>query len=230
MSLYNYEEDKKTKLKISKFDKTVLVLGIVFLVYIYFSDNNTSSILFLVLLIMIYGLVKMRKKIISYIKQKRKISVLQEKILHGYLIIDSNIWMEPKYDNFFEILRQACKNSKYKIELLGVQFDEIVNIKKNTEYKKSKNRKARIAINRIEKFQDEEILNISKITLDSKKYAYADPFIVKIIIERAKKGSKCIFLSKDKELKVRVRQFLINKIEDKNWEIVDMDKIDKDFM
>jgi len=224
MALYDYKEDEEPKSKINKFDKIVLFLVTINCIYIYFTDNNTNPILFLILLLTLYFLIKMRKKIIVYIKQKRKISVLQENFLHGYLIIDSNIWMEPKYDDFFETLKQACKNSNYKMELLGVQFDEIVNIKKRTDYGKGKNKRARIAISRIENFQNEGILNISKITLDSKSYAYADPYIVKIIIEKAKNGHKCIFLSEDKELKVRVRQFLTNKIEDKNWEIIDMDK------
>lgn len=150
------------------------------------------------------------------------------------LVIDSNIWMNEKYESFFHCLRYVCLN-RHKIELFGVQFDEITNIKKSTNFGDERNRRARIAIERIETLQEEGSLTITPITMDASRRAYADPTIVKILAQKSEEGLRCTFISDDKELRVRVRQHLMNiessekssshpSADGRNWEIVDLQK------
>lgn len=145
--------------------------------------------------------------------------------LTSCLVIDSNIWMNEEYDDFFVVMELSCRKYGYKLILFCPQFDEISNIKKKVGYGESKNSRARLAINRIEHFQISGLLNVRPITIDSQKGAYADPIIVKIINLRAKAGDRCCFISDDKELRVRVRQHLLDNSENKTWEIVGIDSI-----
>jgi len=148
-----------------------------------------------------------------------------EEILTKCLVIDSNIWMNPDYEDFFEVLSLASTKNDYVIELAGVQFDEIVNIKKKTNYDTDDvNRRARIAINRIEKLQKNKLLNISSVSVDAHQKAYADPTIVRLITEKSKKGLNCTFISDDKELRIRVRQHLID-LATSTWNIIEIEKL-----
>ena len=122
------------------------------------------------------------------------------------LIIDSNIWMKEEYDTFFEALLFVCKANKLCLSFYGPQFDEITNIKKKADYGEEKNHRARLAINRIEEFQVNKCLRIEAISIDSNPRAYADPLIIKLLTTESKKGKRCIFISDDKELRIRVRE------------------------
>lgn len=142
-------------------------------------------------------------------------------MLRQCIVIDSNIWMNENYEDFFSVLNWACRKQGYVLALFGPQFDEITNIKKNTAFGEDKNKRARLAINRIETFQKQNMLNIHPVTLDSKPGAYADPLIVKLLASQAKQGIDCTFISDDKELRIRVRQHLSDQATGK-WEIVEM--------
>lgn len=147
-----------------------------------------------------------------------------EKWLTPVLVIDSNIWMNESYESFFKCLYCACHRANYKVEIFGVQFDEITNIKKSTAYSDMKNMRARMAIKRIETLQEDGLLSISPITIDAARGAYADPVIIKILNQKSQEGHKCTFFSDDVELRVRVREHLSNH-DNSNFEIVDMKKI-----
>lgn len=138
------------------------------------------------------------------------------------MVIDSNIWMNERYDSFFSCIRLACLIKKYRIELFGVQFDEISNIKKAAQYGDARNARARIAINRIEALQKDNFLRVIPITVDAKRGAYADPLIVKVLAQQSREGKKCTFFSDDKELRVRVRQHLSDYAE-ADWQIVEVE-------
>ena len=124
------------------------------------------------------------------------------------MIIDSNIWMDEDYDSFFECVRLACIRKNYEIELFGVQFDEIANIKKTSSYGEVRNRRARLAINRIEYLQKARLLRVVPVTVDAKRGAYADPLIVKVLASKSREGKECTLFTNDKELRVRARQVL----------------------
>jgi hypothetical protein len=171
---------------------------------------------------------KERERINAEIWRDEKISLAEQKLselgqwLTPVLVIDSNIWMNEKYDSFFDSMERACALKQFKIELFGVQFDEISNIKRSSPFGESKNIRARIAINRIEHLQKCNLLRVVPISIDAKKGAYADPLIVKVLSQQLQQGKNCTFFSDDKELRVRVRQHL-SDLSDVNWQILEIE-------
>lgn len=131
--------------------------------------------------------------------------------LAAFFIIDSNIWMNEQYDAFFAALLHLLKSQHKTMLLYGPQFDEICNIKKNTDFGQARNRRARCAINRVEDFQKEGVLTIKPINIDAQERAYADPLIIKLLLANARQGNAVAFVSDDKELRVRARQLLQEK-------------------
>ena len=140
------------------------------------------------------------------------------------LVIDSNIWMNEAYDAFFQTLNVLCKQVSYKLILFGVQIDEISNIKKATNYGDERNKRSRIAINRIESLQKAGLLTIQPISLDAELGAYADPLLVKILSTESRKGVKCTFISDDKELRIRLREHLTNCAQGE-WNVIEIDTL-----
>ncbi len=146
------------------------------------------------------------------------------KYLTEVLVIDSNIWMNASYDDFFQTLTHICHNRKIQLNLFGTQFDEISNIKRSTKFGDSRNKRARHAIDRIEKLQKLGLLTVESITINSNKGAYADALIVKLLTTSTRSGKHCTFISDDKELRIRVRQHLSNLAE-AHWQIVEIEDI-----
>lgn len=166
---------------------------------------------------------KEAKRIEILIREAKELSETLGEIAKGCLIIDSNIWMNEDYDDLFKALNICCNRYKSIIYLYGPQFDEISNIKSKTQFTDERNKRARLAINRIEKLQVSGILKIRPITINSDPRAYADPLIIKLLIEESKRGINCVFISDDKELRIRVREQLASVNSDK-WLIIDGDK------
>ncbi|MDZ4404980.1 PIN domain-containing protein [Prosthecobacter sp.] len=121
-------------------------------------------------------------------------------------MVDSNIWMNREYEAFFGALRLAALEAKRQVVLPGVQFDEICNIKNRTGYEDQKNKRARLAINRIEKAQKEKWLRIDSISTNADKRAYADPIVAKIVRDALKLDQQVYFFSDDIELRIRIRE------------------------
>ena len=169
-------------------------------------------------------------------QKKRELAVKNEaervvekfsKYLTPCFIIDSNIWMNEDYESFFNLLIFLCRRHAYKLKLFGPQFDEISNIKKTSKYETAKNKRARLAISRIERFQKARCLSILPITIDAKPGAYADPLIVELITNQTRNGVECTFISDDKELRILVRQYLLDNSRAK-WKIVEIDSLKSD--
>jgi len=125
------------------------------------------------------------------------------------LVIDSNIWMNEKYEVFFTVLGQAAAKEGKPIIVYASQFDEICNIKRKSKYNDDKDRRARLAIGRIEKFQKEGLLRIDLKSFVTNVNAYADPVIIRQLVALAKEGETIWFISDDKELRIRVREHLM---------------------
>ena len=151
--------------------------------------------------------------------------IIDNNLLHSFLIIDSNIWMNSDYDSFFTLLARHLINQKKQLILYGQQFDEICNIKKKTKYGGKKNQRSRMAINRIDWLTESSLLRIEPITLDAEQGAYADPFIIKLLTKKASSGNQCSFLSDDKELRIRIREHLKRLNYQQLCTIVEMNKI-----
>jgi hypothetical protein len=138
-------------------------------------------------------------------------SYFEKYVLKDSIIIDSNIWMNPDYKNFFITLREQLKSNNNKIVLYGPQFDEICNIKKRTHFGNEVNFRARLAITRIEESQLNERLIIKPLTIDAVRGAYADPVIITMILKLLDNNENVVLISDDKELRIRMRGLAENK-------------------
>ncbi|MCX8511436.1 MAG: hypothetical protein ORN83_06720, partial [Chthoniobacteraceae bacterium] len=135
----------------------------------------------------------------------KAIEFIRDLTLVPALILDSNIWMNPGYDPLFQALEDCLKAAHGTLTLYGPQFDEICNVKRKTAYGTPSNRGARCALNRIERMQTSNRLNIEPLSIDAEFKVYADPLIVKLIVTQTKQGTAVAFLSDDMELRIRVR-------------------------
>lgn len=129
------------------------------------------------------------------------------KSISGFVLVDSNIWMNYQYDDLFRSLSQLLISSSGVLEIPAEQFDEIVNLK-NLPFDNPKSKRARRALSVIEDFQNKNVLKIVPMGLDTKKGAYADPKILKILIAASKTHSSVTFISDDRELRIRANQLV----------------------
>ena len=123
------------------------------------------------------------------------------------LILDSNVWMNPSLDGFFQRLTRRLRQSEQKLTLFGPQFDEICNIKDRKPFASTKGRLARLALARIEAMQRGELLDVQPIDFETDKRAFADPKIVMLIDDFTTSGKDVHFVTDDRELRIRARQY-----------------------
>ncbi|MDQ7003378.1 MAG: hypothetical protein Q9N67_00010 [Ghiorsea sp.] len=75
--------------------------------------------------------------------------------------------------------------------------------KKSDQPEKAKS--ARRAFNYIDKLQEKGVLTIEGLDLKSEEKAYADPKLIERIIKDLKQDKTTVFLTEDKDLKIRLR-------------------------
>lgn len=126
------------------------------------------------------------------------------------IIVDSNIWMQQEYDNFFRNLEWVMKRFSSTIKMSSIQFDEIVNLK-DLPYTNPKSKLARCALARIEVFQKMGLIEIIPMKFEANKYAYADPDIIKFLVDSSREYSVMTLVSDDRELRIRTNQIVKDK-------------------
>jgi len=141
---------------------------------------------------------------------KKSMAFLRENLFRDRLIIDSNIWMDnrPEYSKFMSVFRYLLKTFNICYIFYGPQFEKICNIKKNSVAFGSRNRRSRLAINRIDKLSKENLLSITPIRLEFKNPGHVDPLLIKLLLISAKKGLSTTLLTNDNELRIRAREKL----------------------
>lgn len=133
--------------------------------------------------------------------------LLWKKRFESLLLVDSNIWMNREYDNFFKELEWIMQNFSSCIKMSSVQFDEIINLK-NLDYEHPKSKLARCALSRIEYFQNINLIEIIPMDINAKKGAYADPDIIEILIDSLSRNPAMTLISDDRELRIRANQIM----------------------
>jgi len=134
---------------------------------------------------------------------------LRTKMENKSIYLDSNIFMDSKYENIFEYLIE----NKIKVNILKSQYDEMVNLRKklkNDESEKAKLLKSKLslALKRIEELIDKTESNIQDIGFDSDKNAYADIDFIKTILKKLKKEESVIFVTQDRDLRIRLKTMI----------------------
>jgi hypothetical protein len=150
--------------------------------------------------------------------------LLQEVFVRG-LVIDSNVWMTEKYEDFFNVLCWLGKQGygakpSRRLTLPRVQFDEICLKKLNTEYGTLANKAARIALSRIEHLQVEKLLLVQAGC--EARQEHGDPALLVIMSSMAADGTLIRFISEDVELRIRAREIL-GKYPSPQWKLLGMD-------
>ena len=135
-------------------------------------------------------------------------SCLDGLLSHDYFIVDSNIWMEPKYTYFFEHLKYRLIKLSKKAVICDSQIDEICNIKTKTDHREEASTKSRYAINLIKSFQKDNILDIKGISDGINKNAYADPEILKLLNSVTSNNETIALVTNDIELRNRAREII----------------------
>ena len=130
-------------------------------------------------------------------------------------IVDSNVWMHAATGTLFTILASFCGQNNITFTMPVEQYDEIINIKRNKEHEKGE--RVNLAFQRIEWFIKTGIMTIDNMGITSNPNAYADAYILKLFIEKSKKGIVPTILTLDRDLRIRLRG-----IDDIECTIVDM--------
>ena len=115
--------------------------------------------------------------------------------------------MNASLDEFFSRLSSELSRNNRQLVLFGPQFDEICNIKDRKPFASKKGRLARLALARIERMQSSALLDVQAIDFETDKRAFADPKIVMLINDFTRAGKDVFFVSDDRELRIRARQF-----------------------
>ena len=127
--------------------------------------------------------------------------------LSNIVLVDSNIWMNCEYDVLFTEMIDAVRAMNFKMMLLGVQLDEMENLKNSSPDNDTK-RGARCAFRRIDSAQDSNVLVIKNVTLNATRNAYADPEFIKYLLGNTEQGCLnpgVVFITDDRPLKIRIK-------------------------
>lgn len=140
--------------------------------------------------------------------------------LCNLVVIDSNIWMNYDYDDLFNSLELYLSKSNHVIKIPQVQFDEIVNLK-NLPYGNVKSKLARCALSRIERLQNSNVIKIIPLGFDAEKDAYADPEIIKLLIEATDEYKNLALITDDRELRIRANQLVSDSNQNIQFQSID---------
>lgn len=149
-------------------------------------------------------------KVLSSVKGIEEFEQSWEKRLTSLIIVDSNIWMQQDYNSFFRNLERVMTRFSSTIKMSSIQFDEIVNLK-DLPYANPKSKLARCALARIEAFQKTGLIEIIPMKFEANKYAYADPDIIKFLVDSSREYSVMTLVSDDRELRIRTNQIVKDK-------------------
>lgn len=149
-------------------------------------------------------------KVLSSVKGIEEFEQSWEKRLTSLIIVDSNIWMQQDYNSFFRNLEWVMTRFSSTIKMSSIQFDEIVNLK-DLPYANPKSKLARCALARIEAFQKIGLIEIIPMKFEANKYAYADPDIIKFLVDSSREYSVMTLVSDDRELRIRTNQIVKDK-------------------
>lgn len=149
-----------------------------------------------------------KKEIEEAVRRARKALRTVTSWLDKNVYIDSNIWMNEAYDDFWAALAIACEISGKKLSLPNVQLDEMSNVKRRKGVGVTRNYRSRLALRRIEMLQTSSSLQISDMQQEARRGAYADPLLFREMVRCYKEGIPARLLTDDREFRIRLRETL----------------------
>lgn len=148
----------------------------------------------------------MKEYTLSEIESEKENLLLNFKDAKVYL--DSNIYMDAIREFFNFIVTDIEKGQK--IIMLKEQYQEMYKIKQNKSNEESA-AKAREAFRIIELLQEEDRIEIESLDIESTGSSYADPILIKRIIDDSLNNKKVVFITNDSDLKIRLREQIRQK-------------------
>lgn len=121
------------------------------------------------------------------------------------VIVDSNVWMEPRYDPLFRTLEDLLRRKNHKITMGPLQYEEIYSLQKRHSIDSRKGKDARQALTRIEKFQKAGLLSLPNMSTHPNSTAFADPEILTFVETAARQNRASLVISDDKDLRIRAQ-------------------------
>ena len=122
------------------------------------------------------------------------------------LILDSNAWMQEEYSSLFKALIIVMKQLNRKFFVCREQFDEIYKIREESKYGSIKNQKARMAMSRLEQFQECDLLDLQQISLYPRMRTHADNALLNTLRENVAAGRSIAMITDDRPLRMVARQ------------------------
>ncbi|MDF7826005.1 hypothetical protein P4B35_18385 [Pontiellaceae bacterium B12227] len=139
------------------------------------------------------------------------------------LLVDTNIWMDEDCEGLLAALEITCRIQGVNITVPGVQYNEICKKKKDKSSGEDGKRLGRIAHRRIEQFHEKGLLHFVNLTAHP-GHTYADPVLVKHIIDQVKKGVRSTLITNDRDLRIRAKESL-SSYSRATWEVIGSEKL-----
>jgi len=155
--------------------------------------------------------------------------LFKERFVSTLILIDTTVWMDKNAGNFLQSFSHLLKKYNKQVYLCTAQLNELEKKKRNTKYGDPSNSNARMALNRIEKFQLEGRLKIGSLKIDKINSTYADPELIEAIKFMDKQGKQATLITSDRTLRIRTRQFISNEC-DFQHNVVDLDELKEMYM
>jgi hypothetical protein len=150
-------------------------------------------------------------------------NILQKFLIDSHLLIDNNIWMENRHEQLLIYIRDQLTFHGKTLKMPNIAFNELIKLK-DRKYNDRKSHKARMALSRIEQFENHDCLEIVPLDYQANGPTYADPVLIKILLRKANNAHMFIcFITDDRELRIRCSQFLRKKT--KNYKVFSGDDL-----
>lgn len=134
------------------------------------------------------------------------ISFACDQIIKADTIIDSNIWMNDAYDDFFFLLGESCRRKGQPFSLFSSQLDRLFELRRAEDRDTCLG--AQLAVKRIEAFQKADLLRIVPTARESAMSAASESPIIRLVFAAASKNRSVCFVTDDVERRIRVRKIM----------------------
>ena len=123
---------------------------------------------------------------------------ISNNLLGDFIILDSNIWMMDKEDEYLiAFIYRFCFKNKKIITIPKFQLKEFQNPKNENDRYIKKTAKVRI-----EKFQDKGIVKIENY---KQEYNYVDDSLLHVISQKKSSYNKISLITEDRELRIKAK-------------------------
>jgi hypothetical protein len=127
-------------------------------------------------------------------------------LLRDVLVIDTPVWLNEKYANFFNALAIVCAANNKKLLLFDEQRDEIMMTAQQTFESAGQATAVHDAQSPLKQFMDNNLIIHEHLDLPDE--AADEPLSIKLLVCAAKKSRNVTFLSDNRELVDRARAVL----------------------